>query len=157
MGDFNTPLNNEREEQSISTGMSGNGFKKDAIKYPGQYVLFNILANTVPDDFMEVRVLPKEHGEKKPVDPQLLQEAIAKNLFTGSTLSVPELKTNKNTMNLITRQQSEYRLIDGIFMSKDGATGNLQTQLISLNEFTAYPFELSDHFTVIGNFSLANQ
>jgi len=153
MGDFNTALNDEREQKSISTGLSNNGFHPGDIKYPGQYALFNTLQNTVPANFFEVRVLPTEKGAGKTVDPNLLQQAVAQNQFTGSTLPDDLLKINKDQATAITRQQSEYEIIDGIFTTYDGVNGTLQTQLLSLDELTQYKYEMSDHFTLWGQFT----
>lgn len=153
MGDFNTTLNDEREQKSISTGMSDNGFKAGEVKYPGQYMLFNILQNTVPSNFLDVRDLATKKGGGKTVDPVLLQEAIQENKFTGSTLPDTLLKNNKEQGTFITRQQSEYKIIDGIFCTYDGVSGTLQTQLTSLNELSQYQYEMSDHFTLLGQFN----
>ena len=54
---------------------------------------------------------------------------------------------------MITRQQTEYQIIDGIFTSHDGVSGNLQTELRSLNDISQYKYEMSDHFTLWGTFT----
>lgn len=153
LGDFNQPLNNEREQKSISTGMSGNGYKTGQVKYPGQYWLFSILKNTVPANFADVRDMSTTQGQRKAVDSSLLQQAIQAHKFTGSTISVEDLKVNKNQGTPIKRETSEYNVIDGMFTSLDGAAGDLQSQLVSFNEFTSYQYQLSDHYTLMGQFN----
>ena len=153
MGDFNATLNNEREQKSISTGLSDNGFKSGDIKYPGQYWLFTALHNTVPTNFIEVRQLPTTKGAGKTVDPVLLQQAIQQNLFTGSTLPDDLLKPNRANATALTRQGTEYKMIDGIFESHDGVNGDITTYITSLNESSPYRYSMSDHLATLGRFS----
>lgn len=153
LGDFNAPLNNEREQKSISTGMSNNGFHKGEIKYPGQYHLFTLLENTVPTNFFETRILPDKKGDGKTVNPDLLKQAVVENKFTGSTMHDDVLTINKDQATFVTRQQSEYEIIDGIFASHDGINGNMQSEIRSLNEISQYKYEMSDHFTLWGTFT----
>jgi endonuclease/exonuclease/phosphatase family metal-dependent hydrolase len=153
MGDFNTTLNSERQQKAISTGLSENGFKEGQIKYPGQNALFTVLENTIPKNFIEVRALPTCKGKGKNVDYDLLKQATQENQYTGSTYIQDQLKQIKDKDVRPTRQQTEYRIIDGIFVTHDGVPGDLQTQIISLNEFSHYPHPMSDHLTLIGGFT----
>jgi endonuclease/exonuclease/phosphatase family metal-dependent hydrolase len=152
MGDLNTALNSERQQKSISTGLSNNGFENGQIKYPGQYALFTILNNTIPANFLEVRDLAKQRGEGKTINPDLLAQATQENKFTGTTAPEILLKNNKTMGSSITRQQAEGKVIDGVFCTRDGYVGDLQTNIVSFNEFTAYPYMMSDHFAVMGQF-----
>lgn len=156
MGDFNAPLNSERQQKSFSTGLSDNGYSEGDVKYPGQYWLFSILKNTIPNNFIETRVLGKSKGQKKDVDPELLNRAIRENKFTGSTFPMALLTNNKNQLRVLTRQETEYKILDGIFCSQKGLDGDLQTKLVSLNELTRYPYQLSDHLTLMGTFTFSS-
>lgn len=156
MGDFNTRLNSERQQKSISTGLSNNGYHEGEIKYLGQFHLFNYLENITPNNFFEVRILPKQKGEGKSVDPALLQQAISLNKFTGSDMLSSDLTVNKNKGTPITRQQSEYNIIDGIFSSHDGVSGHLQTEVLSLNDYSTYPYSMSDHWAIIGRYQFTS-
>jgi hypothetical protein len=87
------------------------------------------------------------------VDPDLLKQATQENKFTGSTIPDTLLTINKNQATFITRQQSEYDIIDGIFCTHNGIAGDLQTNILSLNEISQYKYEMSDHFTLWGTFT----
>jgi endonuclease/exonuclease/phosphatase family metal-dependent hydrolase len=155
MGDFNVTLDSERQQKSISTGLSDNGFKEGDIKYPGQNMLFTILINTIPSNFFNVRVLPKEKGQSKKVDPALLAQATQQNLFTGSIFTDSLLTLNRNDSSVVlNRQATGYKVIDGIFTTHDGVDGNLQTMITSLNESSSYPYSMSDHLAVLGKFDI---
>lgn len=153
LGDFNATLDGERQQKSISTGMSDNGFYAGQIKYPGQFALFSTLNNTVPDNFMSVRILPTKKGEGKPVDPVLVAQAVQLNRYTGTTMPDDLLKANKNNGVHITRQQTEHKIIDGMFCSRLGVDGDFRSMIVDLNESSQYPYLMSDHFAVMGKFS----
>lgn len=155
LGDFNAPLQSERQRNSISTGFSNNGYKQGQTKYPGQFFLFTLLENddklATPTNFREVRVLPTQKGRKL-IDPDLWKQAVAENKYTGSTIPVSSLTANKETGKAITRQDTEFNVIDGAFISKQGVAGHCESELISFNELynkltgkSDYPYSLSDH------------
>lgn len=141
-GDFNVPQNNERQRMSISTGMSDNGFRRGSIKYPGQNSFFTFFKGITPKNFIDVRVLPETKGRKK-IDPALMEKAIKRNLFTGSSISQTRLKENKDTGKPITPQDAEYNIIDGMYASYEGKECGFESELISFENLT-------DHFGIIG-------
>jgi hypothetical protein len=153
MGDFNTSLDDERRQKSISTGLSNNGFEEGQVKYPGQFWLFSLVENTVPQNFLEVRVLPKHKGEGKQVSHELMKQAIQENKFTGTTFVSEELTEHKKNSTHPNRQQTENKIIDGVFVTHAGMDGDLQTNIVSLNEYTHYTNVLSDHLAICGRFT----
>jgi hypothetical protein len=89
----------------------------------------------------------------------LLKKAIKENKFTGSTYLVDVLKDNKKNGTQIMRQQTQSRVIDGMFCTREdmrgcpGLPGEFSSKIISLNEIIAdYKYALSDHLGCFGIF-----
>lgn len=143
-GDFNAPLNSERQRASITTGMSNNGYES-GIKYPGQNLLFSLMEPIFPNNFQETRRIPDVKGQKKPIVPELVEKAKRENAYTGSTIPVEVLIQNKEAKKPITRQDAEHNVIDGIFITKEGVKASMEYEILTLGDEEKGGFAISDH------------